>query len=461
MTRVGRKFTNSLDRCGLGQRSLLPLLALLVLLHSAYSITPDLQPDSRNLGFLAGSVLLAVILAATSFFQRPGSLSEPLAPAGSGAMLSDALFAVVMIGAAAYFSLPNRLAVPLIAAFGTIQAVILVKRQHRASLIVSCLCLLLGLGLTVWWIPLDRLGGDMLPVTVWADKVFLHGLNPYFEDYRSVTPGPFYYLPLQWLIYLPFVALHLDLRLLNEIAVLGTMGIFLILWPRISFPWTGFSLLLGLIASRPSTEMVYQGEVWPLWFMISLFAFLIHQRRLRMAAVILGLLLACSQISLAIAALFGSYRLRSGESWRETVLLAAITAAVYLAFVLPFAHGLVHFIMEYYVVVPRLAGIMSERRFHNSITQVSLVNLLARAGLLELRSWLQLAAGIGGMAVLGLRRRATPAEFLTVCGLTYLWAISLNVQVWKYYYIPGLLLLFWGIYAPRNEGAQPAFVGQP
>ena len=460
---VGQTFTDWLDRCGLGQRSLLPLLALLVLLHFAYSVAPDLRPDLRNLAFLAGSVLLAALLATASLFWRPGSINEPPATPGASATPSDALFAVVMIASAAYFSLPNWLAAPLLAAFGAIQAVILVMRRPRWSLIVSCLSLLLGLGLVVSWIPLDRLGGDMLPVTVSADKVFLHGLNPYFEDYTSVTPGPFFYLPLQWLIYLPFVALHLDLRLLNEIAMLGTLGIFLLLWREILFPWTGFAVLLGLIASRPSTEMLYQGEVWPLWCMISVFAFLVHRRRLRMAALVLGLLLACSQISLAIAALFGAYQLRSAPSWRELFLLAAIAAAVYLAFVLPFVHGLVSFIMEYYVVLPRLAGIMNEHSFHNSITQVSLVNVLTRARLPELRAWLQVAAGLTGMAVLVLRRRTTPAQFLTVCGLTYLWAISLNVQVWKDYYIPGLLLLFWGIYAPRTDtdAAPPAVAGRP
>ncbi len=319
---IGQRVTDRLDRCGLGQRSLLPLLALLILLHFAYSVTPDLPPALRNLAFLAGSVLLAAVLAAASFFWPPGMIREPPAAPGVDAKLSDALLAVVMIASAAYFSLPNRLAAPLVATFGAIQVVVLPMRRPRLSLIVSCLSLLLGLGLAVWWIPLDRLGGDMLPVTVWADKVFLHGMNPYFADHSSITPNPFFYLPLQWLIYVPFVAFHLDPRLLNEIAIVGTISIYLRLWREISFPWTGFAVLLGLIAMRSSTEMLYDGEVWPLWWMISLFAFLIHRRRLRVAALVLGLLLACSQISLAIAALFGVYQIRSTASWRDTVLLA-------------------------------------------------------------------------------------------------------------------------------------------
>ena len=463
---VGQRVTDGLDRCGLGQRSLLPLLALLILLHFVYSVTPDLRPALRNLAFLVGSVLLAAVLAAASFFWRPGMTREPPTALGVDAKLSDALLAIVMIASAAYFSLPNQLAASLVATFGAIQVVVLLMRRPRLSLIVSCLSLLLGLALAVWWIPLDRLGGDMLPVTVWADKVFLHGMNPYFEDHTSVTPNPFFYLPLQWLIYVPFVAFRLDPRLLNELAILGTIAIYLRLWREVSFPWTGFAVLLGLIATRSSTEMLYDGEVWPLWCLISVFAFLIHRRRLRMAALVLGLLLACSQISLAIAALFGVYQLRSAARWRETFLLAGIVTAVYLAFVLPFAHGLAGFVEEYYIVIPHLAGLISERLRHNSITQVSLVNLLSRAGLTGLRAWLQAATGIAGMAVLALRRSTTPAQFLTVCGLTYLWAISLNMQVWKYYYVPGLLLLFWGIYAPRSNMVpladhEPAFGRDP
>jgi len=455
MGRIWQGITDRLDRCGLAQRSLLPLLALLILLHFTYSVTPDLPPALRNLVFLVSSVLLAAILAAALFSWPPGTIGEPHAARSVDTKLPDALLAVVMIASAAYFSLPNRLAAPLVATFGAIQAVVLLMRRPRLSLIVSCLSLLLGLGLAVWWIPLDRLGGDMLPVTVWADKVFLHGLNPYFEDHSSVTPNPFFYLPLQWLIYVPFVAFHLDPRLLNEIAILGTISIYLRLWHKVSFPSTGFAVLLGLIATRSSTEMLYDGEVWPLWWMISLFAFLIHQRRLRMAALVLGLLLACSQISLAIAALFAVYQLRSMASWRDTFLLAGISAAVYLAFVLPFARGLAGFIVEYYIVIPHLAGIISERLHHNSITQVSLVNLLSRAGLAGLRAWLQAAVGMTGMAVLALRRSTTPAQFLTLCGLTYLWAIGLNMQVWKYYYVPGLLMLFWGVYAPPPDMVPP------
>ena len=51
--------------CGLCQRSALALVALLLLLHGAYSLTPDLALAPRNLAFLAGSVLLVLLLGGT------------------------------------------------------------------------------------------------------------------------------------------------------------------------------------------------------------------------------------------------------------------------------------------------------------------------------------------------------------------------------------------------------------
>ena len=449
--------------CGLCQRSALALVVLLLLLHGAYSLTPDLPPALRQLAFLAGSVLLAGLLAGYWLFWRAlfGDARQPTPAAAPD--LVDALLPILMIASAAYFSLPNRLALALVAVFAVAQAVLLAWGRLRLSLLASCAVLLVAFAIVIARTSIDHLGADMLPVSAWADRVFLHGLNPYFEDYTSVTPGPFYYLPLQWLIYLPFVALHLDLRLLNLAAVLGTIGLYALVWRDILRPWSGFAVLLAVIASRPSTEMVYQGEVWPLWFMVSAFVVAFYRGRLRLAAVLLGLLLACNQTTLVLAALLGVYQLRAGAVWRETLLLGAIALGVFAVIVFPFAHGVVAFIDQNYIVLPHLAGIMSERTYHNATTQVSLLNVLTWLRLIDLRGPLQLAIGILGMAVLALRRRTTPREFLAVCALTYLVAIGLNVQVWKYYYIQGIVLLFWSVYAPtgaaRLPGHAPAPVG--
>jgi Glycosyltransferase family 87 len=441
---------------GLAEPPTLALLALLLLLHGAYSITPDITPTLRNLAFPAGSVVLAVLLLGCWLFWRPLFASPRPVARAAEPDLADALLPIVMIVSAAYFSLPNRLALALILGFVAVQGAILFGGRLRLSVAASGAALFGAFAIVVARTTINHLGADMLPVTAWADRVFLHGLNPYFEDYTSVTPGPFYYLPLQWLIYLPFVALHLDLRLLNLVAMLGMVALYLLLWRDIPRPWSGLAVLLVLIASRPSTEMIYQGEVWPLWFMVSAFVVAYYRRRWWLAAVLLGLLLACNQTTLVLAALLGVWQLRSGASWRITLGLGMVILAVYAAIVFPFARGIVAFIDQNYIALPHLAGVMSEHTYHNSITQVSLVNVLARLHLMALRGPLQLAIGITAMAVLALRRRTTPREFLAVCALTYLVAIGLNVQVWKYYYVQGLVLLFWSVYAPTGKAQEVA-----
>ena len=437
-----------LRRCALAEPPALALLALLFLLHGAYSLTPDLARPLRHLVFLAGSVGLAALLAGYWVFWRAlFAAPRPLAPIDAPD-LADALLAVMMLVSAAYFSLPNRLALGLIVGFLALQTWLLRSGRLRLSIGACGAALATAFVVVVARTSIYHLGADMLPVSAWADRVFLHGQNPYFEDYTAVTPGPFYYLPLQWLIYLPFVALHLDLRLLNLAALAGTVALYLSIWREVPRRWSGLAVLLALIAARPSVEMVYQGEVWPLWFLISAFVVALFRGRLWAAAVLLGLLLACNQTTLVLAALLGVWQLRSGGDWRRTLGLGAVAFAVYAAVVFPFARGIVAFIDQNYIALPHLAGIMSEQRFHNSITEVSLVNVLTRTHLIGLRAALQLAVGIAGMALLALRPRTSPAVFLAICALTYLVAIGLNVQVWKYYYIQGLLLLFWSVYAP-------------
>ncbi len=438
--------------CGLRHRSVLAFLALLLLLHGAYSVTPDLGPRLRDLAFLAGSVVLTLLLVGFWIAWRPLFANAPPQTRAAAPGPCDALLAAGMIVTAAYFSLPNRLALSLIAVFVVAQAVILGLGRRRMSLLASCGTVLAAFAVVIARTNINHLGADMLPVSVWADQVFLQGHNPYFSDYTSVTPGPFYYLPVQWLIYLPFVAMHLDVRLLNFASLLGMIGLLALLWRDLPRPWTGFALLLAIIACRPSTEMVYQGEVWPLWFLVSAFVVAYYRERMVVAAVLLGLLLACNQTTLVLAALLGVHQLRTGR-WRETLLLGAIVLAVYAAIVVPFARGVVAFIDQNYITLPHLAGIMSERTYRNAITQVSLVNVLTRLGLIGLRAKLQVLAGLAGMASVAAWRGMTKAQFLAICGLVYLVTVGLNTQVWKYYYVQGLILLFWSLMAPGARTA--------
>ena len=443
--------TTNTARCGLCERGALTWLALLMLLHGTYSVAPDLTRGARHAVFLTGSIGLAALFGVYVWVGR--WLLVGVCPRDRVATpdMVDAILPIVTIVSALYFSLPDGVAILLTLGCVLPQAFLLARRALRASLIFSCGFLLVGLFAVIVKTKLRHLGADMLPVSVWADRSFLHGMNPYFGDHTAVTPWPFFYLPLQWLIYLPLVVLHLDVRWINFVSIVGTIWLLTRLWRDLMRPWTAFALLLALVAARPSTEMLYQGEVWPLWFLISAFIVAFLRGRVWLAGVLVGLLLAYSQTALVIAALIAVHQLRSGGPWRVTLTAGAVALLVYLAFIFPFAHGMVAFIDTNYIVLPHLAGIISERVRHNATTQVSLTNLLTRLSASRWRASLQLMAGLGGMLVLALRP-TSPRGFLIVCGITYLVAIGLNMQVWKYYYVPGLVFLFWSTVTTETTG---------
>jgi hypothetical protein len=214
-----------------------------------------------------------------------------------------------------------------------------------------------------------------------------------------------------------------------------------------------FGILVGLAASRPATEMVFQGQVWPFWLLLSVFAVLELRGRHLAAALALGVLLAMSQTTLLLLALTGPYSLRT-YGLRRTMVLALVTLLVFAVIVVPFSRLGSEFFVQNYYALPKLAGEYSERIFHNAITQMSLLNLITTLGVKDLRAPLQLAAILAGMALLLVRPIPGPRFFLVACGLSFLWAIGLNVQVWKYYYVPGLLLIFWGLACPRWNSAR-------
>jgi hypothetical protein len=108
----------------------------------------------------------------------------------------------------------------------------------------------------------------MLPIIADANHFLLAGHNPYAQTYSNW----FYYLPVQWLVFLPLTAAGGDLRLLNLacFAVVGCLSLWLIRSGRLDK-----IALLGLcpiMLSRSSMEMVLRGQVWPLWALLVGFA---------------------------------------------------------------------------------------------------------------------------------------------------------------------------------------------
>ncbi|MGC8475470.1 MAG: hypothetical protein ACP5NP_03870 [Acetobacteraceae bacterium] len=418
-------------------------IALLLIIHFVYGAAPDLSPAHRLDIYLIGSILFAALLALCL-----SVLMLPVRPEVSGLSIEplsrQALLLIVVVAFAAYTAFPDRFAVILIVVLLSVQIPLLWRSMYLVSLAATGVAIIGGLALVILQTRLADLGADMLPVCIWANRILLQHANPYFADHHAVTPWPFFYLPLQWLIYMPLVLLHVDVRWLNFAAIIGTL--LLLFWNRhnLTNPWLAFTLMLLFIVSRPSTEMLYQGEVWPFWFIVSAFSVLLLRGHPVRAAVALGCLLGISQTAIHIAGLTAVWRLRSAGKWYRTMLMGALAAGVYFISTIPFAHGIVAFIRNEYVVLPHLAGRLVQRVRDNRDTEVSLVNLLLHLGLIRWRMAIQLTVVLGTAAVLAVRRTGT-RTFLYLTGVSYLAAISLNMQVWKYYYGPGLLLMFWSI----------------
>ena len=418
-------------------------IALLLIIHFVYGAAPDLSHSHRLDIYLIGSILFAAVLA-----MCPAVLMLPARPEVPGLSIEplsrQALLLIVMVSFAVYAAFSDRLAAVLILAFLSVQIPLLWRSMYRLSLVATGSAIIGGLAFVILRTRLADLGADMLPVCVWANQILLQHANPYLADHRSVTPWPFFYLPLQWLIYMPLVILHAEVRWLNFASIIGTLV--LLIWNRrnLASPWLAFTLMLAFIVSRPSTEMLYQGEVWPFWIIVSAFSvFLLRGNPVR-AALALGCLLAVSQTAVHIAGLTAVWRLRSAEKWHRTMLMGALAVGIYFISIIPFAHGILSFIRDEYVVLPHLAGRLVQRVRDNGHTEVSLINLLLHLGLIRWRMAMQLTVVLGTAAVLAVRRAGT-RTFLYITGVSYLAAISLNMQVWKYYYGPGLLLMFWSI----------------
>lgn len=419
------------------------LAAILFLLHVTYGIAPILGAVAVRDWFAATSIVylllvlaLAVVTLSPAWRRSYGRAVERLA---SPRFDWVSPFAVTLTSI--YFTLPNAVALPGVVLFAAITLFLVRRFPPAVSVAASgvAVAVLLIVKLAAFPPPPDA--ADMLPVIRWADLQLLAGHSPYHEDYSAVTIGPFYYLPVQWLIYLPFVWARIDPRWLNLIGIFGFCVVFWALFGQNTRRTLYAGFLVGLIASRPSMEMIIQGHVWPVWCLIGVFACLFLRGRHHFAAVVLGLLLATNQTFLIVWGLWLAHDL-TAFGWRGALKLCAISLLVYAVIVLPFTRLSLDFFAQNYVVLPRLAGENSEKFNHNSTMQLSLLNVITTFGVANLRFPLQALSGVVGLWAILRRRPADPAWFLAVCGLAYLVAVSLNVQVWKYYYIPGVLLIF-------------------
>jgi hypothetical protein len=417
--------------------------AVLFLLHVTYGVAPILGAVAARDWFAATSIVYVLLITALAvvYISPAWRRSYDRAVEQLVSPRFDWAFAFAVTLTSIYFTLPNRVALPGALLFAAVTLALVRRFPPGVSVAASGAAIAVLLIVKLAAFPPSPDAADMLPVIRWADLQLLAGHNPYHEDYSAVTIGPFYYLPVQWLIYLPFVWAGIDQRWLNFFSILGLCVVAWTVFGRSPRRTLYAGFLVGLIGSRPSMEMIVQGQVWPVWCLLGMFACMVLRGLQQWAAILVGVLLATNQTFLLV---WGLWLVHTFAAFgpRRTLTLFAISLLVFAIIVLPFTSLSLDFFMQNYIVLPRLAGENSEKFNHNSTTQLSLLNVITTIGAAKLRLPLQALSGIAGIWAIVRRRPADPPGFLAICGLAYLFAVSLNVQVWKYYYIPGVLLIF-------------------
>ena len=401
---------------------LLSACFLLLILHLSYSIAPVLDGNVRRTLFLGASLLFFPVLLATFLICAATRAPWPVSPVSDRGLQSIcAGFAVTVVGSALYFSFPNAIALPSVVAFAVLNF-LLWRRGGIVHVVYGTLAVAVLL-LAVKALGPDPNGADMLPLIKWTNQTFLAGRNPYDEHNT-------FYLPVQWLLYLPLVGLGLDQRLLNLFSLFGCLALFAAALRGSSYRVACLAVFAGLCASRPAVEMMAQGEVWPVWLILSGYAFALSTGRHWLAAVLVGVLLAMHQPFLLLFALAGIYDLRA-FGLRKAVLLGIVSLSVYAVFVLSFSRGSMDFFVWIYITLPHLAAGVAEQFSQNSTQQISLVSILVVSGLSDLRQGLQVLCGVRGIALVTWPRTMDRPRFLATAGLSYIFALALNVMVFK------------------------------
>lgn len=290
--------------------------------------------------------------------------------------------------------------------------------------------------------PIDVNSADMLPYIEAAAAEYLRGGDVYTADFSQFSGGRhFGYLPLQWLVYVPLVAADIDMRLLHIIFATGTLFLF------IAFLAQDLKQIMILsfwpvMLSPMSAGMFFNGQVWLFWFLITGFLIAFINERLVLAAIILGIVLATRQTSLAIAAAVAVFMI-SRIPMRKYFILMAIVILIYSGLTLPFAGRLESFFSELYFLSEAVE--INLRVNRNPMNQVALVNWIYVFGIESMRLVLQIAAGGFFLLLIFLMRSRDTGIFLILMGVMFLVVISLNGQIFRYYYVPGLIIASFGV----------------
>lgn len=285
-------------------------------------------------------------------------------------------------------------------------------------------------------------GGDMLQIIEFASRDMLAGKDP-FRSYLTVSGKdvPFGYWPGTWLPYVPLVALGIDVRVLNLVA----LGALALLFDKAGDQAISAGILAltfyPFILSSSVMQMILHGHLWVYWFLVCATLLLVARERYLAAAVLFGFCLASRPTALFLAGPIAAYVWRC-SGWAWVVNSMAVAIAVALAINAPFA---LLFGPEFWNnSYGRLVGASQE------LVHFSLAGYLADAGLSSLLKPIQIFVALAAMGALIFGKRLPASRFVMLTGVVFVWTILFNSYATRYVYFPGFLLIALGLVIPDS-----------
>lgn len=424
-------------------RFIVGVACIFLSLNIAYGFQYLFQDNKAIVWFAANSVifLFGILLISSVLYKIYNA--RDLGLYNNKRWAAGAVISLLSLALSIFFNTKNAIAFPLIF---LVVVLFFVGLRFWGYIIAIRAIFLLSFILAILHVittPLDPNTADMLPIIKAACNYVLQGGRPYGVIFPEASVFPFVYLPGSWIPYLPFVALDLDLRLLNliayativlvaEMAVLRCRG----------KPEQLMILFYPLMMSPVMAQAIVYGHIWSYWVMAVFLGFLLLRSRLYWSAFVIGLMLATRQWAAFIALPVAVYYFFHVPI-RQFVILTGIVFAGFLILIIPSVLYDVNLIQAAFLDVFASAKIAAQ----NVVTdqdkmalQVSAVALLKALQVIDHEMLFLMMVVV--VAIISFRARTLPDNyFVFFLGLVYILLVTVNFQVFRYYYMPGLLLI--------------------
>ena len=373
------------------------------------------------------------------------------------AALEQTLAILLLIVESIYFRrLGYRLSIPALSAVAllSVSAFTLAFLGRKAVLparllLASGFSFSLTVIYSIAFFPLNPMKSDCLPLISAANLNFLSGHFPYITYPLVSGPVVLTYLPATWLVYLPAVILHVDLRWTNLLLSLAAIAV------------TYFSVrpshrplaasLLSLFILLPFSQFQHDIYTSLQWFLLAATFALLERQRWLAAAAAMACGVAASQLILIMSPFFAVFLFRR-LGLRKT-LQAAFVFLIFVAL----------WVGPFLIASPQqfLYGVLTHWSLARGIT-VRVFNFsfwlwvaLAHFGADTVRNLqrIQTFALLILFAVSLRSKLVSPVNFWRWAAASVTLFTLTNFIVWPYFYVTGLFALVLSILASPASSA--------